>query len=258
MNNRESGSDKQWDACLYDSKHSFVWKYGAGLIELLAPQPGECILDLGCGTAHLTNLIAESGAEVMGVDMSTDMIEQARSNYPALRFETADGIDLPFDSDFDAVFSNAAIHWMKDPARVVASIHRALKPAGRFVAEFGHKGNLKAIHSAIRKGVEAAGYDIKPDFKYYPTVGEYATLLEQRGFLVTYATYYERPTPLEGGEQGLRKWVEMFASNAINALPPDERGKVMSDVENQLRPTLYRDGIWFADYRRIRVRAIKK
>jgi SAM-dependent methyltransferase len=258
MDNREPHADKQWDACLYDSKHSFVWKYGEGLIEILAPQPGERILDLGCGTAHLTSRIAEAGAEVVGVDLSADMVEQARRNYPGLRFEVADGNDLGFDAEFDAVFSNAAIHWMKDPAGVAASISRALVPGGRFVAEFGHKGNLKAIHSAIHGAARDAGCDIKPAFKYYPTVGEYATLLERHGFTVTYAAYYERPTPLEGGERGLRNWMEMFASNMLDAIPAEKRSSVVSNAEDQLRPRLYRDGVWSADYKRIRVRAIKE
>jgi trans-aconitate 2-methyltransferase len=258
MDSREPYSDKQWDACLYDRKHSFVWKYGEGLIELLAPQPGERILDLGCGTAHLTSRIAESGAEVVGVDLSPEMIEQARGNYPGLRFEVADGTSLRFDSEFDAVFSNAAIHWMKDPAGVAASIYRALKPGGRFVAEFGHKGNLKSIHSAILAAARNVGCDIKPAFKYYPTIGEYATLLEQAGFRVAYAAYYERPTPLEGGEQGLRNWMEMFTSNMLNAVPPEKRAGVTSAVEEQLRPRLYRAGGWSADYKRIRVKALKE
>src|SRR5262245_50467931 len=126
-------SEKEWDPAKYDGKHSFVWKYGMGVVELLAPKPGERILDIGCGTGHLTNTLADAGAVVVGIDTSQPMIEQAREKYPSVRFELGDGTDFEFPEPFDAVFSNAAIHWMKDQEKVARCISRALKPGGRFV-----------------------------------------------------------------------------------------------------------------------------
>ena len=251
---------KQWDAPTYDTRHSFVWQYGTDVLELLAPRAGERILDLGCGTGHLTNKIAEAGAEVTGIDNSQAMIEQARKNFPNLRFENADGTDFRFDEPFDAVFSNAAIHWMRAPAAVAASISRALKPGGRFVAEFGGKGNLKATKAALHNASAAAGYAVSDEvaFRYYPSIGEYATLLESEGFRVTSAAHFDRPTPLSGGEQGLRNWLATFADNVLELLPADKLEEVIADTENRLRAESYRDGTWFADYRRIRVIAIKE
>src|SRR5262249_7209600 len=199
MSSRQGTPDKTWNASFYDDKSAFVWKHGRGVVELLAPQPGERILDLGCGTGHLTNQIAEVGAEVVGMDISQSMIEEARRLYPRIRFEIADGVDFHFDQPFDAVFSNAAIHWMKDQPAVTRCIWNALKPGGRFVAEFGGKGNIRAIRTALTNAVNATGQTVsfEPFARYYPTIGEYAKLLEAQGFLVIFATHFERPTKLE-------------------------------------------------------------
>lgn len=255
-----SDAIKQWDASAYDSKHGFVWQMGTGVLELLSPRPGERILDLGCGTGHLTRKIAEAGAEVVGIDNSEAMIEQARKNFPELRFEIADGTDFRFDEPFDAVFSNAAIHWMRDPAAVARRTYRALKGGGRFAAEFGGKGNLKATKMALHSAAHDAGYTVSEEvaYRYYPSIGEYATLLESEGFRVTYASHFDRPTKLEGGEDGLKNWLATFADNVLDALPADKRAEVIADTENRLRAQSYRDGTWFADYRRIRVVAVKE
>lgn len=250
----------QWDAALYDGRHSFVWKYGAEVVELLSPQAGERVLDLGCGTGHLTKLIASRGAEVFGIDNSPSMIEQARALYPDLPFEIGDGENFHFDDPFDAVFSNAAIHWMKNQSQVAASIYRALKPGGRFVAEFGGKGNIRKIHRALYQAITSRGHEAEQtieEWKYYPTIGEYASLLEQQGFRVTDASHFDRPTPLEGGDGGLRNWMHVFTNNLLNLLPEGAREESIREVEERLRPELFRDGTWYADYRRIRVRAVK-
>ncbi|MBF8305653.1 MAG: Methyltransferase type 11 [Acidobacteria bacterium] len=256
-----ASSAKRWDPALYDSKHSFVWKYGLELIELLAPQRGERILDLGCGTGHLTNQIALSGAAVTGLDISQAMIEQARQNYPDLEFVPGDAAAFAFQQPFDAVFSNAALHWVKRPEAVVECVAHALHPGGRFVAEFGGKGNIAAIHAALRAALRHAlqGLDLKRSEEwnpwYYPSVGEYATLLERHGLAVRYATLFDRPTPLEEGERGLRLWLEMFAGELLDTLSPSQREDVIRSVEERLRPAQFRDGTWYADYARIRVMA---
>lgn len=251
--------ENQWKSTLYESKHSFVWQYGADLLELLSPQQGERILDLGCGTGQLTQAIAAQGAIAIGIDKASTMIEQAQKNYPDLRFEVADAINFHFEEPFDAVFSNAALHWIKQPELVIACIWESLKPAGRFVAEFGGKGNIKAIAIAISNALEIAGYPVEPlSLWYFPSIGEYATKLEKQGFSVTYATLFERPTCLEDGDKGLQNWIEMFANSLLQQIPASERTAVIQNVENQLRPKLYQDGCWVADYKRIRIVATKE
>ena len=258
--NEDRSNDKTWNTALYDGKNAFVWKHGRDVVELLAPQPGERILDLGCGTGHLTNQIAAAGAEVIGLDKSQSMIKEARRLYPDRRFEIADATDFHFDQPFDAVFSNAAIHWMKDQPAVARCIWEALRAGGRFVAEFGGKGNIRAIRTALTDAIGAAGEKMndEPFARYYPAVGEYATLLETRGFRVTFATHFDRPTNLDEGEKGLRNWLFTFADNVVEPLPENKREEVIAEVERELKPTLFRDGSWFADYRRIRIVAIKQ
>jgi trans-aconitate methyltransferase len=246
--------DRSWDAELYDRNHSFVWKHGAALLDLLAAQPGERVLDLGCGTGHLTAQLAAAGADVVGLDSAPAMIEQARRAYPALRFEVADARAFAFPQPFDAVFSNAALHWVKTPEAVVACVRRALKPGGRFVAEFGGKGNVQAIAAALTDAARAVGVAPPESPWYFPGVGEYAGLLEAGGLEVTFAQLFDRPTALEG-EQGMRRWVEMFGGWALTAVPAARREEFFRAVEDRLRPTLYRDGTWYADYRRLRVMA---
>ncbi|MCI0465036.1 MAG: methyltransferase domain-containing protein [Gemmataceae bacterium] len=245
-----------WNATLYDDKHAFVWKHGASLLELLAAQPGERILDLGCGTGHLTSQLAAAGAEVLGIDNAPTMIDQARRLYPQLHFELADARDFTVAEPFDAVFSNAVLHWIKEPAQVVACVHRTLKPGGRFVAEFGGQGNVRALVAGLASACQAVSCPTPGDLWYFPSIGAYATLLEQQGLEVTAATLFERPTPLEG-EQGMRHWVEMFASDLLRQVPSAQRAHFLRHVEDTLRPVLYRAGQWFADYRRLRVVAYR-
>ena len=253
-------SDKnQWNAKLYDSKHSFVAQFGTDVVELLSPQRGEYILDLGCGTGHLTHKIATSGAEVVGIDSASTMIEQACKNYPRMDFEVADGNNLHFTEQFDAVFSNAVLHWIKEPEKVIAGVWRSLKPGGRFVAEFGGKGNVKAIVAAICSAIQSAGYPVTEELNpwYFPSIGEYGTLLEKQGLQLTFATLFDRPTPLEDGEKGMQNWIKMFANSFFQEISADKQTSILADIEEQLRPTFYQNNTWKADYRRIRVVAIK-
>jgi len=251
----QATSRHRWDPTLYESRHAFVWQYGTDLIELLAPQPGERILDLGCGTGQLTAAIAARGAAVIGLDISPAMLERARQHYPELQFVAADATDFAFAEPFDAVFSNAVLHWINEPGRVAASVWRALKPGGRFVAEFGGKGNIQAIHSALARAIVAAGYSVPDEVgpRYFPSIGEYASLLERQGFTVTYAALFDRPTPLAGGEAGLRNWIAMFANDFFAGIPLEQHQAVLQHVEGGLRDQLWRDGAWVADYKRLRV-----
>jgi trans-aconitate methyltransferase len=246
----------KWDAGLYDDKHSFVWKLAAAALELLNARPGERILDLGCGTGHLTARIAETGAQVVGVDRSPEMIRQAKEKYPSLRFEVMDAREIELDGNFDAAFSNATLHWIKEPERVIVGIKKLLRPGGRFVAEFGGKGNtaelLKAVQHAWQK-LGLAGPALRP--WYYPSLAEYAGLLEKYGFEVTQAILFDRPTPLDDGERGLRNWLEMFGSAFVEGLPAAARERLLAEIERELRPKLFREGHWVMDYRRLRVAA---
>jgi len=249
-----------WQAALYDTKLGFNTHFGHDLVQLLAPRPGETILDLGCGTGDLAQKIAESGTTVTGIDNSPTMIARAREKYPTLRFVQADAQDFAFPpGTFDAVFSNAALHWMKNAASVVACVWNVLKPGGRFVAEFGGKGNIQAVVDAITASLTAAGYPVDdPNPWYYPSIGEYATLLERQGFRVTQALHFDRPTRLDDGERGLANWLTMFAGMFYQVVPEAERAARYADVADRLRPILFRDGAWAIDYVRLRVAALKE
>jgi trans-aconitate methyltransferase len=241
-----------WNATLYEDQHAFVWQYGESLIELLAPQSGESILDLGCGTGQLTARIAQTGAAVRGIDADAAMIAKAQQNYPDLQFAQADARHFQVEAPVDAVFSNAVLHWVKEPDRAIQCIYNALKPGGRFVAEFGGKGNVQAITQAL--------LDAYPDYVspwYFSSVGDYATRLEQQGFEVVLAALRDRPTPLEDGDAGLANWLRMFAYELLGQLMPEQQNQVIAAVERQLKPVLYQKGRWVADYRRLRISAIK-
>jgi trans-aconitate 2-methyltransferase len=231
-----------------------VWQYGASLIEVLAPQAGERILDLGCGTGHLTAEMASRGARVVGLDGSPDMLGQARQNYPALSFTLADATSFRFTEPFDAVFSNAALHWVKDAEAAVESIAQALRTGGRFVAEFGGKGNITAVMRALG-AVFGAEAEARCPWRFM-SVGEYSSMLERQGVEVREAHLFDRPTALEG-ENGLEDWLRMFAGSYFRDLPEERATETIREMVERLRPALYRDGVWTLDYRRLRVVAIK-
>jgi trans-aconitate methyltransferase len=237
----------QWNASNYETGCSFVWKSVSDLLDLLNPQPGDRILDLGCGTGHLTNAIFERGAEVVGLDASPDMLAQARQNYPKLRFLLADAASFTVDRPFDAVFSNAALHWVRDAEGAVRSVAAALVPGGRFVAEFGGKGNITQMLAAIHRVLPEAANPW-----YFPSIGEYSMLLERHGLEPRYAALFDRPTQLEGSMQ---EWFEMFGEPLLARVPREQRRPVLDEVADVLRPALFREGHWWADYRRLRVAA---
>ncbi|MEB3339617.1 class I SAM-dependent methyltransferase [Okeania sp.] len=258
-NNFPDISYQEWNTELYDSKHSFVSNLALDLLELLHPQIGEKILDLGCGTGHLTYKITTRGAKVIGIDNAPIMIEEAHRYYPDIKFLVGDGINFELKETFDAVFSNAALHWIKEPKKVIHNIWRVLKPGGRFVTEFGGKGNIKTIINGIYEALDAAGYGRNKQLNpwYFPSVGEYANLLESEGFLLTFASLVDRPTKLEDGEYGLGNWIRMFASCFFVGIPEKKQNIIIDDIKDRLRPHLYKKGKWIADYKRIRIVAYK-
>jgi trans-aconitate methyltransferase len=243
-----------WDPQRYQAAHSYVWQFGASLIELLQPRAGERILDIGCGTGQLTAEIAQSGAEVTGLDYSPDMLAQARKNYPQLKFVAGDAADFSFPEGFDAVFSNAALHWVRDHAAAARSIARAIRPGGRFVTEFGGKGCIGSIVAAMR-GVFGAKADQRCPWNF-ASVGEFAPLLEQNGLEVRQASLFDRPTPVEG-EHGIEDWLQMFCGSYFRGLSEEQTRAALKELAARLRPALYRDGVWTLDYRRLRMVAVK-
>jgi trans-aconitate 2-methyltransferase len=249
-----------WNTELYEQQHAFVWRYGESLVELLAPQAGERILDLGCGPGKLTEKIAQSGALVQGIDSSLAMVDRAKANYPRINFAAADARNFQVEEQLDAVFSNAVLHWIKEPDAVISCVGKALKPGGRFVAEFGGKGNVRAIVEALGSVLaEIGGAEFETlNPWYFPSIGEYAGRLEKQGFEVSYAVLFDRPTILEGGSAGMVNWIEMFAGGLLSGLSDEVRPRAIKAVEKKVRSALYRDGSWIADYRRIRVVAAKQ
>lgn len=248
----------QWNANLYDGNHAFVSQYGESVMDLLAPKKGEHILDAGCGTGDLANQLYQRGAHVMGIDQSENMIHQAQHKYPDITFKVQDMLTFADHDTFDAVFSNATLHWIKQPKQALQAIYNSLHTGGRLVAELGGKGNVQLITAAIIQQIKYLDIPYTPEqFPwYFPSIGEYTSLMEEVGFTVTFAHHFERPTPLEG-EHGLRNWIEMFAGSILAEQPDTIKEQVMSGVEQNLRDVLFQNGQWIADYKRLRVMGIK-
>jgi len=241
-----------WTAEGYARDARFVSELGRGVVELLAPKPGERILDLGCGDGALMELIAERGAEVVGFDSSPELAAAARKR--GLRVALGDAHELAYAREFDAVFSNAALHWMTQPEAVIAGVRRALRPGGRFVAEMGGKGNIAAIRAALAAVLEKRGLRLSAlRAQFFPTAKEYARLLRRGGFRVDSITLFERPTVLPTGIEG---WLDTFAEGTFAHLPEPERAAAKTEVIELLRPVLCdHAGRWTADYVRLRFAA---
>jgi len=247
----------QWNSDLYQDKHAFVFKYGEEVLKLLTPQPGERILDVGCGTGHLTDLIARAGTAAVGIDYSAEMIAAAAASFPNVEFKVADAADFNFSEPFDAIFSNAALHWVRDAEGAVICMSRALKSGGRFVVEMGGKGNIAIMTAGIAEAVrEVAG--VEPDHgRHYASISEYTTLLEHHEMQTDCAWLFDRPTVLADGENGLRNWINQFEQAVLKDFSDEQREAILVLAENKLRDQLFRDGNWVADYKRLRIVAHK-
>ena len=242
---------RDWSARGYAANARFVADLGGAVLDLLDPKPGERILDLGCGDGALTEKLAASGASVLGIDASADMIAAATAR--GLDCRVGDGQRLDFIGEFDAVFTNAALHWMPDGAAVIAGVFRALKPGGRFVGEFGGHGNVAAIVTALNAALTRRGLDAARLRRWYPTAERYAAMLGEGGFEVRTASLIPRPTLLPTGIQG---WLSTFADPFFANEPDFDRGELMNEVASLLAPALQTDtGQWIADYVRLRFEA---
>ena len=245
-------SKQQWSAVRYAAAAHFVPTLGMPVVELLDPQPGERILDLGCGDGILTEVIAAAGAKAVAVDAAPDMVAAAKSR--GLDARVVPGQSLAFDREFDAVFSNAALHWMRPQEAVLDGVRRALKPGGRFVAEMGGHNNTAAILTAMRavlarRGVEALS--LSP--WYFPSAEAYRAKLEAAGFRVEEIAIIPRPTPLPAG---LGAWLNVFAEDFLSPLPAPGRAAARQEICDLLQPILTDEtGLWIADYVRLRFRA---
>jgi trans-aconitate methyltransferase len=248
-----------WCPNLYNDKHAFVYNYGESLIALLNPQSGERILDLGCGAGQLTAEIAQRGAEVVGIDASAEMIADAQSSFPDLAFIVADAADFSFDKPFDVIFSNAALHWVLRYRQAIGRMFKALKPGGRLVLEMGGKGNVQHIEDALRFRLDEHGFGLEASMPlwFFPSVGQYTRELEEGGFSVSLAQHYDRPTELADSSSGIKDWLRMFAGSFFEAVPAEEQESIMEEIQEQLRPKLFCNGKWYADYKRLRVVAEK-
>ncbi|WP_343531482.1 methyltransferase domain-containing protein [Pedobacter sp.] len=248
-----------WDSKLYNEQHRFVSDYGADVLQWLDAKAGENILDVGCGTGDLAAKIQETGAVVSGVDASADMVALAKQNYPTISFEQKDASQLDYNREFDAVFSNATFHWIENQKGLLRGIYKSLKHGGRLVAEFGGKGNIKSIIDAIEAAAKQLHLEhrIISNFWFFPSIGHYATLLESTGFETEQIWLFDRPTKLVG-EDGMLKWINQFAQHAFVNLNEEETKMVTDLAIELLKPTNFKNGEWTADYRRLRVKAIKK
>ncbi len=248
-------STQTWDPERYARNARFVTDLGMPVIDLLAPRPGERILDLGCGDGVLAAKLAEMGCEIVGVDASEMQVAAARKL--GLDARVIAGQALPFYDEFDAVFSNAALHWMLRPDEVIAGVWRALRRGGRFVAEMGGHGNVETIRAALVNALRRRSIDgesLVPWF--FPTVQDYSARLRKAGFVISYISLFPRPTPLPGD---LALWLENFAEDFLRALPPAQRPSYIEEVREALRPKLCdANGNWTADYVRLRFAAQKQ
>lgn len=246
-----------WDARAYERDFSFVAAYGVGVVDLVDAAPGERCLDLGCGNGTLTAELAARGLDALGIDASPEMVALARRTHPDLRFEVGDATSFSLDEPVDVVFSNAVLHWIDaglQPA-ALSRVAAALVPGGRFVFECGGRGCGARIHAALARAFAGRGLEYRMPF-YFPTVGEYAPLVEAAGLRVTDAFLFERPTRLQGPD-GMRDWIRMFVKRPFEGLDASLGEAIVAEAVEELRPEMLRDGAWYADYVRLRMRAVK-
>jgi trans-aconitate methyltransferase len=241
--------EQKWDPAQYAEKGRFVALLAGSLVAELAPQPGEKILDLGCGDGFLSMQIAESGAVVTGVDSSTQMVAAAQER--GVHALIMSGESLRFEGEFDGVFSNAALHWMSNQDAVLEGVYRALKPDGRFVAECGGQGNAAAVRVALLAVLSRHGLTTHQIENYhFFAPDDYRAWLERHGFLVEQISLVPRPTQLPSG---IRDWLLTFRSSLLAELPAEQREQAMEEIEALLRPALCNgQGKWTVDYVRLR------
>ncbi len=247
----------QWDAQTYQNRFSFVPQYGEDVLRLLTVPKGAAVVDLGCGNGALTEKLAAEGYRVVGIDASEQMLALARAEHPQLHFLAGDARTFRLPEQVDAVFSNAVFHWIdgRDQEKLIANIAGQLKPGGELVCEFGGRGCAESVHSALEDAFCRRGLNYPRTF-YFPTIGEYAPLLERQGLRVEYAALFDRPT-VQQSDDGLVDWINMFVRTPFEGVEPAAKAAILDEVRTELKGSLFVDGKWYIDYVRIRIRARK-
>lgn len=247
----------KWNAQNYKNSFQFVPQYGEDVISLLTVRKGSRVIDLGCGNGTLTKKLADHGYDVIGIDASNDMIALAEKEYTDLPFLQGDALTFQLKEKADAIFSNAVFHWIdeKDQEKMIDNIAKQLREGGELVCEFGGYGCGETVHSKLEKCFAERGL-IYPRTFYFPTVGEYAPLLEKHGLRVEFATLFDRPT-IQKSEHGVIDWINMFVTKPFEGMNRNIKNDILQETENGLRDCLFSDGKWYIDYVRIRIRARK-
>lgn len=242
----------EWNSTLYDKKHDFVAEYGKGLLEFVPQNTEQAILDLGCGTGTLTVQLADLCDRIVGVDSSYSMIHKAKEQFNGIEFMVCDALALPFEKEFDVVFSNAVFHWISDHDALVKNVSKVLKPWGLLVCEFGAKGNIATIENAFARACASLEYGYEPKFNF-PVAEDFGKLLEDNGFTIDTICDYDRPTALKDGKQGLANWMKQFFASELEEMPEHIQHIIFEKVEQSAGGTLWNGEEWVADYRRLRV-----
>lgn len=247
----------QWDSSLYDKNHSFVSQYGCELLKYLPQNKQQKILDLGCGTGDLSYELSKLCQKVVGIDASPQMISLAREKFPNLDFRVCEGLSMTFKDEFDVVFSNAVFHWISNHNLLLENIAKALKSEGILICEFGALGNIESIENAFKLALSRQGfaYTMKLNF---PDADSFSKLLKQNHFEIIELSKFDRPTPLENNEEGLRIWLKQFFNSQLDKLPLQIQEKIFEEVEALTKDKLYHNRVWTLDYKRLRVIASLK
>lgn len=246
----------QWDAQKYNETHDFISKYGENLLNLFS-QEAQTVLDVGCGTGELTNKIAQKGYLVTGIDVSDTMLQKAQESYPELVFYKED-ILCPSEklNSYDVVFSNAVFHWIKDQATLIHNIYQLLNQNGQLVCEFGAVGNVGKIRTAFHQELQAIGFSLNEPF-CFTSAQDYRKLLEKNHLEPLEIIEYERPTILKNGKAGLREWMCQFYPSELKLLTTSQKETVLANLEKSLFNELWKTDHWEADYRRLKIQAVK-
>lgn len=247
----------KWNTEEYSSGFDFVHKYGEDVLKLITAEKGSLAVDLGCGNGALTQKLREAGYKVLGIDDSAEMIEAAKTFHPDLKFIKSDAAEFSLENKADVIFSNAVIHWIDEnrQEKLIQNISDNLKTGGEFVCEFGGKGCAQKVHEALSQSFEKRGLSYTVPF-YFPSIGEYAPLLEKHGLLVEYAVLFDRPTE-QKSENGMENWIRMFLKKPFEGMDAALCSQIIKEASDSLRSSLYINGKWYVDYVRIRFRCRK-
>lgn len=241
----------EWNAKQYDQQHNFVTKYGENLLTYLPTTPCT-ILDIGCGTGALTNTMAQQGHQMLGIDASATMIQQAKQLFPELNFKQTDILTFQSQKSFDILFSNAVFHWIPQQTELLERCHQLLINHGKLLCEFGAKGNIQQIEQAFIEELHTNHFEYHSPF-FFPSTDEYQQLLETAGFEILHLIDYDRPTVLKGEQAGLRNWMKQFFATHLEKIPLTMQEQIFQNIEEKLAATLWKTDHWEADYRRIQV-----